>query len=141
MLGTRYYFVHKQPKTLCFGVIAISKAVAEGYDIEEYSVLKISEQLLGCSVSQPFITVINVHVYTSLYFEFLFFCRLIKDDFTLLRGRPYDMWGAMDFLHDQTLFSTSSLNIQFFSDLVKRKQFNFFSAVKLKTFFFTIYSI
>ena len=57
-----------------------------------------------------------------------------------IRGGPFDTWGAMVFPSDQTFFSTPSLNIQFFSDLIKSKQF-FFSAVKLKTIFFTIYFI
>ena len=41
-------------------------------------------------------------------------------------SRPFDTWGgggAMVFLCDQTFFSTASLNVQFFSDLIKSKQF------------------
>ena len=41
----------------------------------------------------------------------------------ILRGGPFDMWGAMVFLWDQTFFFTNSLNEQFFSDLIKSKQF------------------
>ena len=40
----------------------------------------------------------------------------------IVRGGPFDTWGGLwFFLHDQT-FSTPSLYVQFFSDLIKSKQ-------------------
>ena len=42
----------------------------------------------------------------------------------IFRGGPFDTWGGLwFFLPDQTFFSTPSLNVQFFSDLIKSKQF------------------
>ena len=40
-----------------------------------------------------------------------------------IRGGPFDTWGAMVFLCDQTFFLTCSLNVQIFLDLTKSKQF------------------
>ena len=54
------------------------------------------------------------------------------------RGGPFDTWGgAMVFLHDQTFFSTPSLNVQLFSDLIKSK--HFFLGDRKLNIFFTIY--
>ena len=59
-------------------------------------------------------------------------CRAI-----LVRGGPFDMWVVWFFLRDQTFFRLPAYN--FFRPY--QKQTIFFSAVKLKTIFFTIYFI
>ena len=50
--------------------------------------------------------------------------RTIRLLYAPLRGGPFDTWGGLWFLpRDQTFFSTPSLNVQFFSDLIKIQQF------------------
>ena len=66
---------------------------------------------------------------------------LTDPDFSGLRGGPFVMWGGglWFFLHDQTFFSTPSLNVQFFQTLSKAN--NFFLSSNTQNNFFTIYFI
>ena len=59
---------------------------------------------------------LTLHISTTTCFSFM--CE------ALFRGGPFDTWGGLwFFLREQTIFFTPSLNVQFFSDLIKSKQF------------------
>ena len=63
----------------------------------------------------------------------------VNEDFNL-RGGSFDTWGGLWFFFVIDLFFfDSSLNVQFFRPY--QKQTIFFSVVKRKTVFFTIYFI
>ena len=66
------------------------------------------------------ITILSLLLYNTIYVQFL--CAVM----ITVRGGPFDMEGGGwlgFFLQEQTFFSTPSLNLQFFSDLIKSKQF------------------